>query len=288
MATKQVIKIPLGLEPLRRGGLQAYTALRKILHQLDRLAKEGADGPRAFAAAHALNDLERAASDASLVAFEKELKEWIKATRERIQGGQEEFKTWFSTELGRILDKEYGLPLRGRFPVFIASHFRIKLDLEHDSVAVGYGADEEPLEKAKADPKTVAQKINGHQRELEGNLLPDDAFLSRFAEAYDRVVKLTGLAPGDEAPILEVLREFVWGIQSKKFFADPRRENFRTYSRVNLSYQIYKLVNRRVGHRKFELVEASVAAGGPRKDAHLWVPKGDAGDGVSYAAVVFT
>lgn len=285
MATKQVIKIPLGLDPLRRGGLQAYTALRKILHQLDRLAKEGADGPRAFAASHALNDLEKAASDASLVAFEKELKDWIKATRERIQGGQEEFKAWFSTELSRILDKGYGLSLRGRFPVFIASHFRIKLDLERDSAGICYGADEEPLETTKADPTMVAQKIDAHQRELEGNLLPDDAFLARFAEAYDRVVKLTALNPGDQAPILEVLREFVWGIQSKKFFADPRRENFRTYSRVNLSYQIYRLVNRRVGHRTFELVEADAAT--PRRDAHLWVPAGESGDGVSYSAVAF-
>lgn len=285
MATKQVIKIPLGLEPLRRGGLQAYTALRKILHQLDRLAKEGADGPRAFAAAHALNDLEKAASDASLVAFEKELKDWITATRERIRGGQEEFKTWFSTELGRLLEEEYGLSMRGKFPVFIAAHFRIKLDLERDSVGICYGADEDPLEETKAEPKTVAQKINAQQRELEGNLLPDDAFLARFAEAYDRVVKLTALAPGEEAPILEVLREFVWGIQSKKFLADPRRENFRTYSRVNLSYQIHRLVNRRVGHRTFELIEADRAA--PRKEANLWVPTGESGDGALYSAVAF-
>ncbi|HLG42182.1 MAG TPA: hypothetical protein VI643_02370 [Planctomycetota bacterium] len=286
MPNKQTLKIPLGLEPLRRGGLTAYTAIRKILHQLDRLAKEGADGPRAFAAARALDELERAASDASLVAFEKELKDWIKTTRERIHSGQEEFKDWFAAELERLLADQYGLTLRGRFPLFIASHYRMKLDLDHDSVAICYGGDEDLLEKTKADPRAVASKINVLQRELEATLLPDDRFLMRFAESYDRAVKQGDLAPSDQAPILDVLREFVWSIQSKKFQADPRRENFTTYSRVNLSYQLFKLVNRRFGHRTFELIPAT-SEQAARKESHLWVPTNDAGDGTSHAFVAF-
>jgi hypothetical protein len=286
MAKDQVVRIPLGLDPIRAIALQSYTSLRKVLHQLDRLYKEGADGPRVFAAWRALTDLEKISTEFSLPAFEKELKSWISNTRDRIKAGQEEFKAWFSTELEKLLADQFGLQVRGVYPVFIASYFRIKVDVEHDSAEICFGADEEPLESTKADPQVVAQKINGLQRELEGNLLPDDAFLARFAEAYDRAAKLKNLEPTEKAPILEVLNQFVWEIQSRKFVADPRRENFRPYSRVNLAYQLFRLVNKRAGHRTFELTVAGKAEAS-RKETHLWVPTNDSGDGTHYAWVVF-
>lgn len=286
MSKPAVDNMPPGLEKLRREGLQAYTLVRKTLHLLDRLHKGGIEGHEAYSAGRLLDELDRLSRNGPLADFEKHLREWIGSTRERIRAGQEEFKSWFGSELERLLKERYGLELRGRFPTFVAGAFRIHLDLERDQATLSYGADEERLERFRVDPGVAAEKINTRQRELEGNLLPDEAFLERFAEAYDRVVRLAGLNPGERVPILQVLKEFVWGIQSRRFLADPRRDNFRPYSRVNLSYQLYRLSGRRTGGRELELTVAT-REHTSRKTDHLWVPTNDAGDGTHFAYVAF-
>lgn len=280
MKTVSAKSVP-SFDELRKKGIQAYWVIRKVIQLMDRISHKGVDGVHAFAAARALAEIEKAVADGSIAAFEKEMRGWISDTQKQIKSGQEEFKSWFGSELdGRL--KDLGLRLQGNFPHFHASFFRIRPDLDAGLVKISYGADEEPLGSCDPDPDDVAKILQNTLREFEGTRLPDERFVEQLQVAYQRCLKMADLRSGEKINILEVLKEFTWLIQGKRFAADPRRENFRGYSRLAFSYHLSKLEQR--GGLALGVAAREQAS---KKEEHLWVPTDDRGNGTHFATLSF-
>lgn len=285
MAAKATLKPPPAFDELRKKGLQAYWVIRKVLQLMDRISHKGVSGFQAFAAAKSLAEIDKAVADGALAGFEKELRGWVKDTQEQIKAGQEEFKGWFGGELEKKL-KESGLKLAGQFPDLHASFFRIKVDLDNGSVKIAYGPDEEPLGKTDAHPDDVAGVVQNVLRGLDGLRLPDESLLEKIYTAYDRCLKMNDLRVGEKVGILEVLKEFVWLIQNKRFSADPRRENFREYSRIAFSYHVSKLEKRDHDGKRLELTVAAREQAAKREE-HLWIPTDAQGNGTHFSGLAF-
>jgi hypothetical protein len=233
------------------------------------------------ASAKALAEVEKSVAESSLAAFEQDLKGWISEMRGRVKAAQEEFKGRFGAALEERL-KDLGLKLHGNFPLLTASFFRIRIDPEAGAVRLAYGPDEEPLGKVDPDPDKVAKAVQDVLRDLDSLRVSDGDFLERLRAAYERCLKTRDLRSGEKVGILDALREYVWLIQSRRFAADPRRENFIGYSRVHFSYHLSKLQSR----KRLELTVAAREQAS-RKEEHLWVPTDDRGNGTHFAYLAF-
>jgi hypothetical protein len=280
MPTKTAAPKP-GFEDLRKKGLQAYWVIRKVIQLMDRISHKGVDGVQAFSAAKSLAEIEKAVADNSIAHFEKDMRGWIAETHRQIKATQEEFKSWFGGELEKRF-KEIGLKLQGNFPELRAGAFNIRCDLEAGTVKITFGADEDSIAVVDPDPDDVVKAIQNTLREFEGLRLPDDRFVEQIRAAYDRCLKLSGLRTGEKVGILDVLKEFVWLIQSKRFTADPKRENFRSYPRTAFSYNLSKLESR--GGLELTVAAREQAS---RREEHLWVPTDDRGNGTHFASISF-
>jgi hypothetical protein len=268
-------------DDIHKKGVQAYWVIRKVIQLTDRLGRKSIEGAEAFAVARSLTEIEKAVADGRLADYEREVRGWIQKTRAELKSSQEEFKSRFGTELeGRL--KEAGLPLEGQFPLLHASFFRIRFDPEAGSVRISYGPDEEPLARVDPDADHVAGALQDAIKDLESMRLPDASFVGKVSAAYDRCLRMSGKKRGDKAPLLDVLKEFVWAIQSRRFNADPRRENFREYSRVHFSYHLFKLQDR--GGLELGVAAREQAS---KKEEHLWVPTDDRGNGTHFATAAF-
>ena len=78
--------------------------------------------------------------------------------------------------------------------------------------------------------------------------------LARLHEAYQRLCRLAVAEPGSYvAPIVEVLLQVALLRQATSFRNDPRDKHYRSYSRVAFSYQLGRLVQRRLGDQELIL-----------------------------------
>ncbi len=113
------------------------------------------------------------------------------------------------------------------------------------------------------------------------NMSADSAeeFLKKLREAYSRVAEAN---PNDPAPIISVLTELSYLLQSPQFRQDPRRENFRSYSRADFSHDVYNT-------RQLKVLNLTVAtrAHTKRRMDFLWIPDDESGRGTTYSHLHF-
>ena len=85
-------------------------------------------------------------------------------------------------------------------------------------------------------------------------------------------------------PIIEVLNEFVFIKQPQKFFNDPKKENFKDYPRIKLSYLLYILRKSNNAGKGLKFYVANFDATGDKKNS-IWIPDNDEGDGTYYSYI---
>jgi len=78
----------------------------------------------------------------------------------------------------------------------------------------------------------------------------------------------------------------VWLQQKKDFWLHPRRSNFKEYSRVQLSFDLFRTPQRHYQGREFRLVVASREQTKNKAD-FLWVPTNWQGEGYCFTAIYF-
>ena len=115
-----------------------------------------------------------------------------------------------------------------------------------------------------------------------GSDLDSADFVVRLQHAYSRVVD--GQA-GEPAPIVEVLAELAYLLQGPRFRQDPKRENYRSYSRADFSYDLFRLRESGLleeATKRFHLVVATRSRTRRRRD-FLWVLDDKSGKGTTYS-----
>ena len=87
------------------------------------------------------------------------------------------------------------------------------------------------------------------------------------------------------APILDVLSALAYLAQKETFHRNPVRSLFKSYGATALSYQLFKLRDRR--YLDLELVMGIATREDVRRRASVWVPRNLRGDGNHFSTLEF-
>lgn len=209
---------------------------------------------------------------------------WVEQYKQGLINFEEQIKKRFGVELEQELKKK-GLSLSGQYPDLKAGLLTIELDFDKRMVTLWYGPKQERLDKCRLLAVEVANRVEKVRQQL-GSHLEEEEFLKKLEKAYFRAA---GNQQGVPVPIIEVLSELAYLFQSPQFRQDPRRENYRGYSRADFSYDLFRVQRseqRTLFAHKLHLTVATRAHTKRRHD-FLWVPDDESGRGTTYSHLQF-
>jgi len=207
----------------------------------------------------------------------EELERHIGDIKSKISEWEENVKKTFGQKLEHELRK-IGFVLRGHYPLLKVSFYTLKVDLENLKVSIWYGPEQEILETCKLAPEDIVKKLKIIHDKIIHRHFNNKDFLSKVYEAYRVSLYRKNKKLGDPMPISDILFEYVFLIQDKKFKTNPIKNNYKGYGRVFFSYDLYRLKERRLNNVELNLITATRAYT-RRKSDFLWVPSNEKGDG---------
>ena len=235
-----------------------------------------------------LNRLDGVAKQLAQQPYEmQKLQNWASQFKQELQSIEAQLRKRFGTELEQEL-KKIGLPLLGQYPELRSGLFTLELDFDRGSVMIWYGPKQERLARCPLSPTEVGKCLEKVTQQL-GAQLGEEEFLKKLHTAYRRALFTTGSKNGDRVPIIGVLSEFAYLLQNSRFLQDPRRENYRGYSRADFSYDLFRIGQSRPRTPladRLQLVVATRAYTRRRRD-FLWVPDDESGSGATYSHLQF-
>lgn len=165
--------------------------------------------------------------------------------------------------------------------------YTLKLNFELGEAMLYFGPEIEKIKtKIPIQAEVIYEIVLKHRREIatESAELVDVA--RDIRTAYERCARRDGKPYGEKLLITDVLKEYVFMKQSKKFAADACRQNFREYPRARMSFMLYQLRNNKNASRGMHLHVATFDATVDKTKA-LWVPEDEEGTGTHYEYITF-
>lgn len=227
---------------------------------------------------HEVVKIEKMLKQSKLDDFVKEnIEQHIRDIKSKIPEWEENVKKTFGQNLENELRKA-GFELKGHYPLLKVSFYTLEVDLENFKVLIWYGPQQEKLETCKLVPEEIVKKLRVIQDKITQRHFNDNEFLSKVYDAYKISVYRQNKKLGDQISISDILLEYVFLIQDKKFRANPTKYNYKEYGRVLFSYDLYRLKKRKLEDKELSLITATRAYT-RRKSDFLWIPSNEKGDG---------
>jgi hypothetical protein len=205
------------------------------------------------------------------------LQEWLEQKKSLLENLKVNLKERFGLELEQEL-KKIGLTLSGHYPELRTWLLTIEVNFPNNRAILWYGPKQEKVKVCSLSPQKISQEVD-HIRTNLGAKLPKEELLQKLYQAYHRTEKG---AIGEPAPIIEVLRELAFLLQPSSFWTDPRKENYKDYSRADFSYDLFRLRD----NQSFKLIIATRAFTNSRTK-FIWVPMSESGNGATYSHIQF-
>ena len=190
---------------------------------------------------------------------------------------------------GRVatLLQAHGLHVEGNLPLLRAGSFTLELTFgTKGQCLVWLGPKKIRLAACGLDAEVIATRVAELDAQLFGGEFDEAAFLADLERAYRVALLRTGHAAGERVPITLLLAEVAFQRQDPAFLADPRRELFTTYGRLELATRLARLRSRRLGPLELRL-EVATMAQTRRPEDYLWVPHGRSVEGTNYSTACF-
>ncbi|MGA1796376.1 MAG: hypothetical protein ACMUIL_11015 [bacterium] len=268
---------------------------RRDLAQLEKYLKEGETLERDIEKNAYLVEERLGKIEERLAQFEdlKDLREDLQRVREFVEEkkrlldpAKQTLRNYLGAELDRRF-REQGWQISGNVPELRVGLLTLEFLLTQGQVRIWFGPRIELLGKARLSVDSITDTVTTLYKDLEGASFKDEEeFLRLLFDAYGRCIIREGLAPGATLPIIRWLGEIAWQKQGTKFLADPRREHFTSYGRVQLSYDLFRTKRRQYNDHELRLGIASREQT-KRMEENLWVPQSPRGDGTHFASVCF-
>jgi hypothetical protein len=262
---------------LRKALSRQAAALRKA----DRALRDAAALPEDLAgAAFAADDILRTLDAVLGEVASPELAAYRSALQARVQG----IMTDASARLAALVAERLGrdAPLVGQLPELRWGLLRLEFRLTGPKreVVIWYGPRVAELARASAAADDIAEAAREARASLDAAPLDPAAFLAELRAAYEAARARRRAEPGVALPLLEVLREITLARQPAAFRADPIRDHFVSYGRMQFSYDLF-----RAGSHKEVSLGVAAHAQTKRPEDHLWVPTSASGDGTHFATI---
>lgn len=211
---------------------------------------------------------------------------WLRDEKPMIEKAKEDFRFQFGQQLKMMFEKD-GIKLRGQYPVLRLGMFTLRLNFDFGEAVLFFGPE---VDKIRSGIILHPNAIYDAIKQCDSQMRPDSSSLKEahdvLLEAYLRCIKIAGKSRGDKIRISDVLKEYVFIKQSKQFGIDARRENFREYPRIKLSYLLYQLRTNKAAELGMRLHVATFDAT-VDKLRSFWVPDNEEGDGTHYEYISF-
>lgn len=227
----------------------------------------------------------------NLVLHAEDLKNYNTSLISWLKNYNEAHETQLNKEVqvfGNNLDKklkDIGMSLSGKYPLLQVGLFSIEVDFKCGKARIWYGPQKELLRTCPLSE----DKIVGHLHKLPteiGSKVDTHAFLQFLKKACHRYICDGGKEP---IPIVRILREIAYLVQSPKFLNNPKQEDYRSYSRADFSYDLYKLNKSEHAtefNKEHKLIVA-IRSLTRKKEDFLWIPDDDTGHGSTYSHITF-
>ena len=225
-----------------------------------------------------VNKIEQTLNQSNLDASVKErVKELVQPIKDKIVGWEGDAKKSFGWNLEQELNKE-GFELRGHYPLLKVSFYTLEVNLENFQVKLWYGPQQEKLGTCKLVPSDIVKKLKTIHDRITKRDFNDNEFLSKLYESYKISLYRKNKKIGEPIPISDILFEYAFLMQNKKFRTDPVKTNYKEYGRIFLSYDLYRLKARKFENKELNLITATRAYT-QRKSDFLWIPYNEKGEG---------
>ncbi len=213
-----------------------------------------------------------------------DLQAWLDEYANQLEEARGELGRRFGVELEQWLE-EMGRSLSGHYPELKTGLFTIELDFDGGYAILWYGPSQEQLGRYRLSPREVASRVQKSERDL-GVELPVEDFLTRLEEAYLSCIEGRR---SRRAPIIQVLCQLSFLLQTPHFRIDPKRENYRGYGRADFSYDLYRVQRESGQTRQRERLHLAIATRSQteQRTRHLWIPESEDGRGSAYSHITF-
>ncbi len=222
-----------------------------------------------------LAELERWQADDPVSA----LKELILGLAQRLSQEEEKAVTKFVSELADLVERRHGWKVKGHLPNLRAGPYTLEVKVNEGEVALWLGPRQELLEVVHTQmPARVVDRLSALHSTLLASNFDERRFLARLEEAYSLAAARTRRKFGEDVPITVVLTLMALLVQDRRFSNDPRRRNYRDYSRAKFAYELFRTRQREIDGKRLELRTASRAYTRRRSD-FIWIPTDLYGNG---------
>ena len=177
-------------------------------------------------------------------------------------------------------------PLTSDPPEFRVGLLTVALDLARGAASIRYARHE--LERVAASVPEVIEACRRVIAGLEARPFDPEAAFRQLLAAYRMHLARTGQAMGARVELVDLLPDIAFAGQGERFFEAPQRENFVTYSRTQLAYDLARL--RRAGRLAgdgLRLTLGSATAGTTKNKARVLYLEDERGNGQYYLTLWF-
>lgn len=214
---------------------------------------------------------------------------WYTEEAALLNKAKEEFRFNFGATLKGLLEQE-GISLKGQLPTLRAGLLTLKINFDLRSAALFWGPEIETIKtRLSLTPEEISAAIKNYIARLQKKEFAAPAFLKKLHTAYDRYTLLNNLGVSSRVFLVELLPELAFLTQPESFRVDPAKERFREYSRIQFSYDLYRLKKSETLTIENHTLKLSVATFDATTDKKrsLWVPDNEQGDGTYYSYIAF-
>lgn len=233
-----------------------------------------------------IGEIEKVIAQIPENAMPHEVNVWLQAEKTRIDKLKDDFRFQLGQQLKTMFEKN-GMKMRGQYPTLRIGLFTLKLNFEFGEAALFYGPEVEKLKsRIPLQPQAIYDAVRQYDQDMRGGIVDAQKLSDNLYAAYLRCLKLLEKPAGDKLRITDVLKEYVFLIQPKQFNVDPSRGHYREYSRLKLSYMLYRLKVAEIDTRGMRLHVATFDST-IDKLRSFWIPDNEEGEGTHYEYISF-
>jgi len=212
------------------------------------------------------------------------ISDWLTRYRKNLIEIKDSIEKTFGIELESKL-RELNIPLSGQYPELNAGLYSLVLNFGKQEVYVWYGPKQERLGICPLSATKITKYINDTTNNI-GSKINGEEFLKILHRAYGIIA---GKQHEEKVPIMQLLPLVSLYLQGDRFHKDPKKENYRGYSRADFSYDIYRIRQNKIlthSDKQLHIIVATRAYTKKRQD-FIWIPENLSGKGSTYSHIEF-
>ncbi|MCD6319351.1 MAG: hypothetical protein J7M03_01585 [Candidatus Desulfofervidaceae bacterium] len=219
----------------------------------------------------------------NLTSILEESQNFLNQVQGEIAGQKEAYKTRLGSMLAAELPE---IKIVGQLPRLKVGLFTLEFLLAKNEVKIWYGPQYELVQKVNLTKADLASTLKELHKKLDSEGQKGEVLVSSLWQAYKRILAERELNLGTPVSIKDIFPYLIWLQQKDDFWLHPKRNRFKEYSRMQLSFDLFRTPQRTYKDYEFRLIIASREQTRNKAD-FLWVPVNWQGEGYCFAAISF-